>query len=215
MKDFGILLRHIQPGSRAFSSIGLDGIMKGDPVHALKTCFNDTKTVAGLFGAIGETTDKDILAFLNRAYQELDNYSGYGIKEVSSAACVKSNVYPNEISEAVQVLTVFVRARKVKRFAIQMDVFITDNIFTLKFDDPGFTFKAIYEKLPTGNFRRGEISRSRCRCLHDQSIQRNGAERIQKLDKNLYGDNGNGLGKRIVAVIRPSGHQIRKGQSPK
>ena len=47
-----------------------------------------------------------------------------------------------------KVLTVFVKARKNKTFAYQMGDFITENIFTLSFDDPGFNFKvAIYEKV--------------------------------------------------------------------
>ena len=76
---FGILLNHIEPASRAFSLIGLENLMKGDPVvifNILKKSFNNTKTVAGLFGAIEKLNDsgpagEDILAFLNRNYSEL------------------------------------------------------------------------------------------------------------------------------------------------
>ena len=66
-------------------------------------------------------------------------------------------IQPNAIPEAVKVLTVFVKARKNKTFAYQMGDIITENIFTLSFDDPGFNFKTIYEKLLT-YLRHREIS---------------------------------------------------------
>ena len=49
LKVFGILLSHIEPASRAFSLIGLENLMKGDPLavfNILKKSFNNTKTVA-------------------------------------------------------------------------------------------------------------------------------------------------------------------------
>ena len=86
LKVFGILLEHLESGSRAISLIGLENLMKGDPVIAfgiLKRSFNNTKTVAGLFGAIEKFNDppphgEELLGFLNRNYSELDYYGGYG-----------------------------------------------------------------------------------------------------------------------------------------
>ena len=60
--------------------------MKGEPVlifDILKKSFNNTKTVAGLFGAIEKFNDpgppgEEILGFLNRNYNELEHYSGFG-----------------------------------------------------------------------------------------------------------------------------------------
>ena len=85
LKVFGILLaEHIEPASRAFSLIGLENLMKGDPVlifDILKKSFNNTKTVAGLFGAIEKFNDHpgppgggaEILGFLNRNYAMISN----------------------------------------------------------------------------------------------------------------------------------------------
>ena len=151
LKVFGILLEHIDPASRAFSLIGLDNLMKGDPVlvfSILKKSFNNAKTVAGLFGAIEKFNDpapsgEELLGFLNRNYNELDHYAGYGETKGASGEVLR----PNEIPEAVKVLTVFVKARKNKTFALQLGDFITENIFTLSFDDTALIFKAVYEKL--------------------------------------------------------------------
>jgi len=186
LKVFGILLSHIEPASRAFSLIGLEILMKGDPAvvfNILKKSFNNNKTVAGLFGAIEKSTEsgpagEDILAFLNRNYSELDHYVGYGERkaEGDDGEILK----PNAIPEAVKVLTIFVKARKNKTIAYQMGDFITENIFTLSFDDPGFNFKSMYEKLLTflrhreisaqGNFIQSPTRSDSCG-FHDEDFQ--------------------------------------------
>jgi hypothetical protein len=151
LKVFGILLDHIEPASRAFALIGIDTLMKGDPVlvfDILKKSFNNTKTVAGLFGAIEKFNEsappnEELVGFLNRNYNELTNYGEYGEKKDDKGVVL----HPNGIPEAVKVLTIFVKARKNKTFALQLGDFITEHIFTLSFDDPAFTFKAIYDKL--------------------------------------------------------------------
>ena len=106
--------------------------------------------MAGLFGAIEKFNDpgppgEEILGFLNRNYNELEHYSGFG--ETKTEGEDGEVFQPNAIPEAVKVLTVFVKARKIKNYALELGDFITENIFTLSFEDPGFTFKAIYEKL--------------------------------------------------------------------
>ena len=139
------------------------------------------------------------MAFLNRNYSELDHYVGYG--ERRDEGDEGEIIQPNAIPEAVKVLTVFVKARKNKTFAYQMGDFITENIFTLSFDDPGFNFKAIYEKLLVF-LRHREIS------AQGSSVQSPAVftakvfsamvrQEIQKLGQERPGNNGKRPGKRL------------------
>ena len=219
MKVFGILLSHIEPASRAFSLIGLEKLMKRDPVvvfNILKKSFNNTKTVAGLFGAIEKSTEsgpagEDILAFLNRNYSELDHYAGYGEKKTDG-----ETVQPNAIPEAMKVLMVFVKARKSKTFAFQLGNFITENIFTLSFDDPDFNFKSIYEKLLT--FLRHRKFSAQGNSVQSPAVFTTRVfsamvrKEFKKFDQERPGNHGKGPGKRFDD--RRGGH-FRNPKRPK
>ena len=54
---------------------------------------------------------------------------------------------PHEISETVKVLMVFAMARKVRKYAIEMDDFVTENLLNLPFDSVDLKFSILYEKL--------------------------------------------------------------------
>ena len=53
-------------------------------------------------------------------------------------------------------MTIFAKARKLSRYAIELDDFILDHLLTLNFDSTGLTFVNIYEMLIT--FLRNKVT---------------------------------------------------------
>ena len=54
---------------------------------------------------------------------------------------------PHKISETVKVLMVFAMARKVRKYAIETDDFVTENLLNLNFDSRDLQFSTLYDKL--------------------------------------------------------------------
>jgi hypothetical protein len=89
---------------------------------------------------------EDLLQFLNRKYKELTDFEGFG-KTSTWYDGVEIEQSPHEISETVKVLMVFAMARKVRKYAVEMDDFVTENLLNLSFDSTDLQFKTLYEKL--------------------------------------------------------------------
>jgi len=76
MKVFGILMKHIEPNSRAWAILG-DLVKDSDPVAVFKKLkeTHDADSTAGFFEMIEKIYDppgeEDLLRFLNRKYKEL------------------------------------------------------------------------------------------------------------------------------------------------
>ena len=54
---------------------------------------------------------------------------------------------PNQISETVKVLMVFAKARKIQKYALELDDFVTENLLNLNFDSADLKFASLYDKL--------------------------------------------------------------------
>ena len=54
---------------------------------------------------------------------------------------------PHKISETVKVLMVFAIARKILKYAIELDDFVTENLVNLSFNSTDLTFSNLYDKL--------------------------------------------------------------------
>jgi len=79
MKVFGVLMKHIEPNSRAWAILG-DLVKVSDPIaifSKLKETY-DADSTAGFFEMIekiyGPPGEEDLLYFLNRKYKELYDF---------------------------------------------------------------------------------------------------------------------------------------------
>ena len=54
---------------------------------------------------------------------------------------------PHSLSEVLKTLLVFQLARKIPRFAEELQDFMVDNILGLEFTDPELSFEKLYGKL--------------------------------------------------------------------
>jgi len=116
MKVFGVLMKHIEPNSRAWAILG--DLVKGlDPVAIfakLKETY-DADSTAGFFEIIEKFFDppseEDLLLFLNRKYKELNDFESFG-KTSTIVEGFTIEETPHKISETVKVLMVFAMARK-------------------------------------------------------------------------------------------------------
>ncbi len=151
MKVFGVLMKHIEPNSRAWAILG-DLVKGADPIAIftkLKATY-DADTTAGFFERMENFFDppleEDLLHFLNRKYKELDDFGDFGKKSTVNAG-VTTTKNPHKISETVRVLMVFAMARKVQKYAIELDDFVTKNLLVLDFDSADLKFSILYDKL--------------------------------------------------------------------
>ena len=145
------------------------------------------------------------MGFLNRNYNELEHYSGFG--ETKTEGEDGEVFQPNAIPEAVKVLTVFVKARKIKNYALELGDFITENIFTLSFEDPGFTFKAIYKKL-IGKFRPRGVRSKALQSSRQRSFPRWSETRSTSSTRDLRKSNLKGTTILVLVIF-----VTQKGQS--
>ena len=152
MKVFGILMKHIEPNSRAWAILAGDLVKDSDPIAIFKKLEEtyDADSTAGFFEIMENFFDppseEDLLQFLNRKYKELTDFEGFG-KTSTWYDGVEIEQSPHEISETVKVLMVFAMARKVRKYAVEMDDFVTENLLNLSFDSTDLQFKTLYEKL--------------------------------------------------------------------
>ena len=151
MKVFGVLMKHIEPNSRAWAILG-DLVKCSDPIAIFKKLKEtyDADSTAGFFEIMEKFFDppleEDLLHFLNRKYKELDDFGDFGKKSTVNAG-VTMTKNPHKISETVRVLMVFAMTRKVHKYAIELDDFVTENLFVLDFDSADLKFSILYEKL--------------------------------------------------------------------
>jgi len=152
MKVLGVLMKHIEPNSRAWAILG-DLVKGSDPVAIFSRLEEtyDADSTAGFFEIMEKNFDppseEDLLQFLNRKYKELTDFEGFGKSTVLNRRGEEIEVCPHEISETVKVLMVFAMARKVRKYAIEMDDFVTENLLNLPFDSVDLKFSILYEKL--------------------------------------------------------------------
>ena len=152
MKVFGILIKHIEPNSRAWAIIG-DLVKDSDPVAVYKKLKDtyDADSTAGFFEMIEKFYDppgeEDLLHFLNRKYKELYDFESFGKTSSIDEDGLTVEETPHKISETVKVLTVFALARKIRKYAIEMDDFVTEHLLNLQFDSVDLKFSTLYEKL--------------------------------------------------------------------
>ena len=152
MKVFGILIKHIEPNSRAWAIIG-DLVKDSDPVAVYKKLKDtyDADSTAGFFEMIEKFYDppgeEDLLHFLNRKYKELYDFESFGKTSSIDEDGLTVEETPHKISETVKVLTVFALARKIQKYAIEMDDFVTEHLLNLQFDSVDLKFSILYEKL--------------------------------------------------------------------
>jgi hypothetical protein len=152
MKVYGVLMKHIEPNSRAWAILG-DLVKDPNPVaifQKLKETY-DADSTAGFFEIMEKffepPSEEDLLQFLNRKYKELTDFEGFGKGTVVNRRGEEIEVRPHEISETVKVLMVFAMARKVRKYAVEMDDFVTENLLNLPFDSVELQFSILYEKL--------------------------------------------------------------------
>ena len=151
MKVFGILIKHIEPNSRAWAIIG-DLVKDSDPVAVYKKLKDtyDADSTAGFFEMIEKFYDppgeEDLLHFLNRKYKELYDFESFGKTSSIDEDGLTVEETPHKISETVKVLTVFALARKIRKYAIEMDDFVTEHLLNLQFDSVDLKFSILYEK---------------------------------------------------------------------
>ena len=151
MKVFGVLMKHIEPNSRAWAILG-DLVKDPDPIAIFKKLKDtyDADSTAGFFEIMENffepPSDEDLLQFLNRKYKELTDFEGFG-KTLTMRRGVEIKQSPHAISETVKVLMVFAMARKVRRYAVEMDDFVTENLLNLDFDSTDLQFSTLYDKL--------------------------------------------------------------------
>ena len=137
MKVFGVLMKHIEPNSRAWAILG--DVVKGSDQIAIFSKLKETydaDSTAGFFEIMEKNFDppseEDLLHFLNRKYKELDDFEEFGrTSKVGDGVTMTET--PNQISETVKVLMVFAMARKVQKYAIELDDFVTENLLNLNF----------------------------------------------------------------------------------
>ena len=116
MKGFGMLMKHIEPNSRAWAILG-DLVKGSDPVAIftkLKEAY-DADSTAVFFEIMEKFFDppseEDLLRFLNRKYKEFNDFESFG-KTSTIVEGFTIEETPHKISETVKVLMVFAMARK-------------------------------------------------------------------------------------------------------
>ena len=90
-------------------------------------------------------SEEDLLHFLNRKYKELNDFESFG-KTSTIVEGFTIEETPHKISETVKVLMVFAMARKVRKYAIEIDDFVTENLLNLNFDSTDLQFSTLYDK---------------------------------------------------------------------
>ena len=127
-------------------------MVKGsDPVAIFKKLKEtyDADTTAVFFEVMEKIFDpqceEDLFHFLNRKYKELNDFEDFG-KTSKVEDGVTTEETPHKISETVKVLMVFAIARKVQKYAIELDDFVTENLVNLSFDSSDLKFATLYEK---------------------------------------------------------------------
>ena len=135
-KFFGILIDLIEPGKHAWTLIN-EVIKTGDPVsvyRVLKERYG-SNTVPGFFELFDPIPEgEDLLHFLNRIFKHLSEFENFGSKMTVVKAGTINKVTPNAVSEETRVMIIFAMARKLSRYAFELDDFILDHLLTLTFD---------------------------------------------------------------------------------
>ena len=91
-------------------------------------------------------SEEDLLYFLNRKYKELDDFEDFGrTSKVKDGVTMTET--PNQISETVKILMVSAMARKIQKYALELDDFVTENLLNLNFDSANLRFASLYEKM--------------------------------------------------------------------
>jgi len=153
MKVFGILIDLIEPGKRAWTLIN-EVIKTGDPVAVYKVLKEryGSNTVPGFFEYVEKLFDpipegEDLLHFLNRMFKHLTEFRNFGSKMIEDEDGTFIKLHPNAVSEETRIMIIFAMARKLPRYALELDDFILDHLLTLNFESTGLSFSSIYEKL--------------------------------------------------------------------
>jgi hypothetical protein len=154
IKALGVLMEHIEPHSRAWAVVGQEAFSRGDPVEIfgiLQRHFQ-ADSVSGMCDLIDRYLEEgheaeDLLAFLNRKYKELSEFSRFNQSEITKRNGRKGVRSPHGLSEVHKTLLVFQLARKIPRFAQELQDFMVDNILGLEFNDPELSFEKLYGKL--------------------------------------------------------------------
>jgi len=154
IRALGVLMEHIEPHSRAWAVVGQEAFSRGDPVEIfgiLQRHFQ-ADSVSGMCDLIERYLEdgheaEDLLAFLNRKYKELSEFSRFNQSEISKQNGRKVVKSPHSLSEVLKTLLVFQLARKIPRFAEELQDFMVDNILGLEFTDPELSFEKLYGKL--------------------------------------------------------------------
>ena len=109
MKVFGVLMKHIEPNSRAWAIFG-DLVKGSDPIaifSKLKETY-DADSTAGFFEMIENIYDppgeEDLLHFLNRKYKELYDFESFGKTSTIDADGFTVEETPHKISETWQMV---------------------------------------------------------------------------------------------------------------
>ena len=89
--------------------------------------------------------EEDLLHFWK--YKELYDFESFGKTSSIDEDGLTVEETPHKISETVKVLTVFALARKIQKYAIEMDDFVTEHLLNLQFDSVDLKFSILYEKL--------------------------------------------------------------------
>ena len=110
--------------------------------------------VEKLFDPIPE--GEGLLHFLNQIFKHLSEFKNFDLKMIEDEDGNIIKMTPNAISEETRIMTIFAKARKLSRYAIELDDFILDHLLTLNFDSTGLTFVNIYEMLIT--FLRNKVT---------------------------------------------------------
>jgi hypothetical protein len=154
IKALGVLMEHIEPHSRAWAVVGQEAFSRGDPVEIfgiLQRHFQ-ADSVSGMCDLIERYLEdgheaEDLLAFLNRKYKELSEFSRFNQSEITKQNGRKVVKSPHSLSKVLKTLLVFQLARKIPRFAEELQDFMVDNILGLEFTDPELSFEKLYGKL--------------------------------------------------------------------
>jgi hypothetical protein len=154
IRALGVLMEHIEPHSRAWAVVGQEAFSMGDPVEIfgiLQRHFQ-ADSVSGMCDLIDRYLEdgheaEDLLAFLNRKYKELSEFSRFNQSEITKQNGRKVVKSPHSLSEVLKTLLVFQLARKIPRFAQELQDFMVDNILGLEFTDPELSFEKLYGKL--------------------------------------------------------------------
>jgi hypothetical protein len=82
-------------------------------------------------------------------FKHLTEFKNFGSKMIEDEDGTFIKLHPNAVSEESRIMIIFAMARKLPRYALELDDFIFDHLLTLNFESTGLSFSSIYEKLVT------------------------------------------------------------------